>query len=76
MRKLMTLSLALAFCASTVFAQTRSITGKVTDEKGEPIPFATILIKGHRQGVSADQNGNFLTKVNPGETLVISAAGY
>ena len=72
----MTLSLALAFCASTVFAQTRSITGKVTDEKGEPIPFATILIKGHRQGVSADQNGNFLTKVNAGETVVISAAGY
>ncbi|MBS1605591.1 MAG: SusC/RagA family TonB-linked outer membrane protein [Bacteroidetes bacterium] len=76
MRQLLTLSLALAFCASTVLAQTRSITGKVTDEKGEPIPFATILIKGHRQGVSADQNGNFLTKVAPGETVVISAAGY
>ncbi|WP_431215246.1 carboxypeptidase-like regulatory domain-containing protein [Puia sp. P3] len=62
MRKLLTLSLALVFCASTVLAQTRSITGKVTDEKGEPIPFASILIKGHRQGVSADQNGNFLTR--------------
>ncbi|HEY6901992.1 MAG TPA: TonB-dependent receptor plug domain-containing protein, partial [Puia sp.] len=76
MRRLLALSIVLAFCAQTVFAQTRSVTGKITDEKGEPIPFATIIVKGHRQGVSADQNGNFLTKVNPGETIVISAAGY
>ena len=76
MRKLLTLSLALAFCAMAAVAQTKSVSGKITDEKGDPIPFATIQIKGHRSGVSADQNGNFLTKVNPGETLVISAAGY
>jgi TonB-linked SusC/RagA family outer membrane protein len=76
MRKLLTLSVALSFFALTVLAQTRSVTGKITDEKGDPIPFATILVKGHRAGVSADENGNFLTKVIPGETIVISAAGY
>jgi len=76
MTKLLTLSIVLFFSTLAVFAQTRSVTGKITDEKGEPIPFATIVIKGHRQGVSADQNGVFVARINPGETLVFSATGY
>ncbi|HEY4285793.1 MAG TPA: SusC/RagA family TonB-linked outer membrane protein [Puia sp.] len=76
MRKLLTLSIVLLLGTLALFAQTRSVTGKITDEKGEPIPFATILVKGHKQGVSADQNGIFVAKVNPGETLVVSATGY
>ena len=76
MRKHLTLFIVLLFGTLAVFAQTRSVTGKITDEKGEPIPFATIVIKGHRQGVSADQNGIFVARINPGETLVFSAIGY
>lgn len=76
MRKLLSLFIVLTLSAITVFAQTRSVTGKVTDERGEPIPFATVILKGHKQGVSADQNGNFLIKINLGDVLVISAAGF
>src|SRR5260221_1021280 len=76
MTKLLTLSIVLIFSTMAIFAQTRSVTGKIIDEKGDPVPFATIVVKGHKQGVSADQNGNFLARINPGETLIFSATGY
>lgn len=76
MTKLLTLSIVLIFSTLAIFAQTRSVTGKITDEKGDPIPFATIVVKGHKQGSSADQNGNFMTRINPGETLIFSATGF
>src|SRR5690606_5448322 len=35
------------------------ITGKVTDEKGEPLPGATIRVKGSDIATAADASGNF-----------------
>ena len=56
MRKLFTLFLILTGLAST--AQTQ-ISGKVTDQKGEPLPFANISLEGTYDGASADIEGNF-----------------
>ena len=58
------------------FAQTREVTGTVTNATGQPIPLATIKVKGARSGTSADQNGAFSIKVAPNATLIISAIGY
>lgn len=59
------------------YSQTRQISGQIKDEKGQPIPYATIKIKGARQGASADQNGNFKIEVSGAKpTLLVSAAGY
>lgn len=76
MQKILLLFTVLVLSAVTAFAQTKTVTGKVTDEKGDPIPFATVTIKGHKQGVSADQNGSFLIKATQGDVLLITAAGY
>lgn len=76
MRKFLSLLIVLALSTTMAVAQTRSVTGKVTDEKGDPIPFATITIKGHKQGVAADQNGNFIIRASEGNTLSVTAAGY
>lgn len=51
------------------------LTGVVTDEKGQPVPGASILIKGTRTGVAADNNGQFRIVTKPGDILVASAAG-
>lgn len=77
MRKNVTLLtvLLMLFCVSAV-AQVRSVTGKVTDAQGNPIPFASIIVRGTSTGVSADQTGNFTIQAAPGSTLVITAAGY
>ena len=75
MRKLVLL-LALVTCSVLVFAQTRTITGTIKDESGNPIPFATITEKGAKNAVSADADGNFTMHAKEGATITISAAGF
>ncbi len=75
MKKVLSLlSVLMLFCA-LAYGQARNITGQVTDESGNPIPFATVIIKGTKQGASADQNGNFSIKANTGDVLVVSSQG-
>jgi TonB-linked SusC/RagA family outer membrane protein len=76
MRKLLPLFAVLMLCASFTFAQTRTITGQVRDAKGEPVPFASVKIKGAQGGVAADASGAFKIDAFSGATLVISAAGF
>ncbi|HEX6429976.1 MAG TPA: SusC/RagA family TonB-linked outer membrane protein, partial [Niastella sp.] len=74
MRKI--LSLLIAFMLSVVaFAQNRQISGRITDEKGDPVPFATIKIKKTSVGTAADEAGNFKLSVPPNAVLEISASG-
>ncbi|RXF69773.1 TonB-dependent receptor [Arcticibacter tournemirensis] len=52
------------------------IRGKVTDEQGEPLPGASVTIKGGARGTSTDLNGNFiLTNVSSDAVLVVSFIG-
>ena len=50
--------------------------GFVTDENGNPLPGATILIKGSTNGTTTDFDGNFSLDVNEGDILEISYIGY
>ncbi|WP_291908659.1 SusC/RagA family TonB-linked outer membrane protein [Chitinophaga sp. CB10] len=62
---------------SVAFAQNKSFTGKVTDEKGAPIPGATIAVKGTKSGTATDPEGNYkLASIPANATLVISFVGY
>lgn len=64
-------------CTTTVFAQTRTITGTVTDESGNPIPNSSVLIKGTSTGTSTDNDGHFSINVPENRSvLVFSAVGY
>jgi hypothetical protein len=77
MRKKMLLSVcAYAMAIMAGFAQTSTITGKVMDDKGSPVPGATVIEKGTKNGVSAANDGAFSIKVKTGATLVISALGF
>lgn len=76
MRKILSLLTALVTCAVMAFGQSRTVTGQVKDSKGDPIPFATIKIKGTNTGSAADANGNFSINAEQGATLVISASGF
>jgi hypothetical protein len=46
------------------------------DEKGEAIPFATILESGTNNAAKADANGLFSIKIKEGSELIVSSAGY
>ncbi|MDP4289646.1 MAG: TonB-dependent receptor [Bacteroidota bacterium] len=56
--------------------QKSPIRGKVTDSQGQPLPGATILIKGTKIGTTSDADGNFLIKANPICSLIFSYMGF
>jgi TonB-linked SusC/RagA family outer membrane protein len=75
MRKLACLGTLLLLFCTIASAQTRTITGTVKDNAGEPIPFASVKIKGQNTGISADETGSFRMTVPANSTLEISAVG-
>jgi hypothetical protein len=54
----------------------RTITGKITDENGNPIPFPSIVIKGTDYGVAANEKGEFTLTGKLGNLLIISSVGF
>ncbi|QKJ30767.1 TonB-dependent receptor [Mucilaginibacter mali] len=70
-------SLLLFFCIAA-WAQTKTITGTVTDNKANPIPGTSVLIKGSTRGTSADVDGKFKIAVpTTGDVvLVFKFLGY
>ena len=75
MRKFLSLLAVLVLLGSLAFSQTKTVTGRVVDKSGQPVPFATIRVKGTKVGVSADANGYFTIKANSTETLEVTATG-
>jgi TonB-linked SusC/RagA family outer membrane protein len=53
------------------------VTGKVTDEEGNPLPGVNIIIKGTMTGAITDADGNYTITVDvPDAILVFSFVGY
>src|SRR5690606_24372022 len=58
------------------FGQSIQISGQITEENGEPIPGASVIVKGTTVGTAADLDGRY-TRSAPGNgTLVFSFIGY
>ncbi|MFL5811704.1 MAG: TonB-dependent receptor plug domain-containing protein, partial [Flavisolibacter sp.] len=76
MRRIVSLLSMLVLCTTMAFAQTRTVTGRVTDAQGKAVPFASVTIKGTTSGVSADETGAFSIQASPNAVLVFSAAGF
>ena len=68
-----------SFLVFSVFvsAQSKSISGKVTDTSGEPIIGASVMLTGdNRVGVVTDVNGLFSLNVPQGTSISVSCIGY
>lgn len=75
-KRLITTLLVLLTIGVKAFAQS-AVSGKVTDEAGEPCVGANVLIKGTTTGTMTDLDGNYsLTDVRKGAILVFSSIGY
>jgi TonB-linked SusC/RagA family outer membrane protein len=76
MRKMLLLLASFLLLSWQLFAQTRTISGRVTDDKSNPIPNASITVKGASVGTTTNADGNFsLTVPDNAKILVISAVG-
>ncbi|EKB48768.1 DUF5686 and carboxypeptidase regulatory-like domain-containing protein [Cecembia lonarensis] len=65
----------ITFLLLLIFTQAllaQGIRGKVLNEKGEPLPFASIYIRNIGEGIPANQNGEFELKLRPGAYDVVA----
>ncbi|MBF8964514.1 von Willebrand factor type A domain-containing protein [Pontibacter sp. FD36] len=78
MKKNLFLLFALLLFGLTATAQSRTITGTVTDANaGNPLPGVSILIKGTTKGASTDQHGKYSLSIpNDNAVLVFRYIGY
>jgi len=73
MRKLFLLLGGIVFIALTATAQ-RAVTGKVTDEKGAPLPNVSVIIRGTTSGTVTNSDGTYkITVPVNAKTLIFSS---
>lgn len=59
------------------FAQTRTVTGKISLPNGQPLPFVNVTVKGTSVGTASNSQGVYSINVPEGSnTLVFSFVGY
>lgn len=76
MRKFLTLLVMVVF-TTFAMAQNKTVTGKVTDEKGAPVANASVLVKGTTKGVTTNNDGSFSISVPAtAKSLVVSSVGF
>lgn len=76
MRKLLAFSL-LILAYGQFLAQSFLVTGKICDEKNQPLPFSSVMVKGTTQGTNANADGFYSLKLQQGTyELVYQYVGF
>lgn len=77
MRRILFMLMCLVFAIGQLCAQTQTVTGKVTDETGNPVIGASVQARGSRVGTTTDANGTFTIRVPQSvRTLIISSVNF
>ncbi|WP_332368110.1 carboxypeptidase-like regulatory domain-containing protein [Spirosoma telluris] len=68
----------LSFSFVQSFGQTKAITitGKITDETGKPLPGTSILVKSSKTGTISNQDGAYSISAEENSVLVFSSISY
>ncbi len=75
--RLTTLLVAFAVSSAIVFAQTKTVTGTVVDELGDPVIGANVIVVGTTNGATTDIDGNFsIQDVANNASLKVTYIGY
>ena len=71
------LSVMLLVSATSALAQNVTVKGKVTDQRGEPVLGATVMLSGNQTvGALTDLDGNYSISVPSNSSLIFSCIGY
>lgn len=60
----------------SVFSQTKTITGRITDIEGKPLPGVNVVVENTNTGTVTGVDGNYSINAGPNDTLVFSFVGY
>ena len=75
MKRILLLTTLFFLAISCLMAQ-RTVSGKVTDDSGEPLPGVNVVIKGTTNGVTSDIDGNYRLQIQENTILVFSYVGF
>ena len=76
MRKLVFFLVAVVLSIGQIWAQSRTVTGKVTDDKGNSMPNVSVIVKETVIGTTTNADGNFSLSVPANaKVLVFSSVG-
>ncbi|MBQ7575494.1 MAG: SusC/RagA family TonB-linked outer membrane protein [Bacteroidales bacterium] len=75
-KKRIVLTLLIALCGVLASAQNLQVSGVVTSQDGEPVPFASVVLKGTTTGTATDALGNYSISAPSNGTLVFSSIGF
>src|SRR5262245_23223087 len=73
MRKLLLLLFGVVFIAATAMAQ-HTVTGKVTDEKGNPLANVSVIVRGTTTGTTTKEDGSYSISVPAGARALFFSA--
>ena len=69
--------ICIIFCFSIIYGHSQQlVSGKVSDELGNPFPGAAVVIKGTNTGTQTDFDGHYSIAVKQNDVLVFSYVGY
>ncbi|MDN3596364.1 SusC/RagA family TonB-linked outer membrane protein [Zunongwangia endophytica] len=70
------LTLVLVLCGQLLFAQQKTVAGKILDESGLPLPGVNVIEDGTSNGTQTDFDGEYKIRVETGATLIFSYVGF
>jgi TonB-dependent starch-binding outer membrane protein SusC len=70
------LFLLFALIGQIIYAQNNTLKGTITDAGGNPIPGASVLVKGTKIGTTANASGSFSLSAPTNGALVVTSIGY
>ncbi|HUZ57608.1 MAG TPA: SusC/RagA family TonB-linked outer membrane protein [Hanamia sp.] len=62
--------------SATAWAQTKTITGKVTSSEGSPLPGVSVILKGNSVGTQTNAEGVYTIDAARGDVINFSSVGY
>ena len=76
-QKVMILFFSMFFLGVTMQAQNQiPVKGRITNEKNQPIPGVSVVVKGTTTGATSNDNGEYQITAQSKGTLIISSVGY
>lgn len=76
MNRIALFMISLFILATHAFAQQQNVNGLITDQAGEPLIGATVMVKGSNIAAVSDLDGKFSIKAKTGDTLKVSYVGF
>src|ERR1700744_4107509 len=79
MRKLLVSALFVVIASLlciNAYSQKRTVTGKVVDSSGTPVPDVSVRLKAGHSGTSTKNDGSFTLSVSSSDILVFSNVGF